>query len=451
MHKIAAAAGLLTLAVIAAAQTLRIPYQAAAPVIDALASDLPANLRDKSAAEVASLWPAWVTSSDRAIRARVARGDEDSLVNLWLYGTSFTARARATAGEASAPASSVEEIARLRLEDFLDGVAAPGANERLQFARRVLAERGADPSTPAGRERARRYMVDARRRVIDEFAATNRALASEATSTDPGARVAAYASIFRERGLSSDTSILADFGVATALEAIGRQGLLRAGGVRRVAVVGPGLDFTNKADGYDFYPQQTIQPFALVDTLTRLGLAAAGLRITTIDLSARVNDHLAAAVDRVSAGGSYVVTLPMDADEEWHASVAAYWKEFGSRIGDEVAAAPPPAAAGNVRSRAVRIAPAVVRSITPRNLNIVVERLDLPAGERFDLVVATNVLVYYDVFEQALAVANIAAMLKPGGVFLTNNAVPMKATAEYIRVAYTARQYDDVFWYQRQE
>ena len=32
-------------------------------------------------------------------------------------------------------------------------------------------------------------------------------------------------------------------------------------------------------------------------------------------------------------------------------------------------------------------------------------------------------LVYYDVFEQSLALANVAAMLRPGGVFLSNQAV----------------------------
>ena len=32
-------------------------------------------------------------------------------------------------------------------------------------------------------------------------------------------------------------------------------------------------------------------------------------------------------------------------------------------------------------------------------------------------------LLYYDVFEQSLALANVAAMLRPGGVFISNQAV----------------------------
>jgi hypothetical protein len=68
--------------------------------------------------------------------------------------------------------------------------------------------------------------------------------------------------------------------------------------------------------------------------------------------------------------------------------------------------------------------------------------------------VATNVLVYYDVFEQALALSNIAAMLREGGVFLTNNAVlptpPMKASAEYLKVGHSPQRYDELLWYQRE-
>ena len=272
--------------------------------------------------------------------------------------------------------------------------------------------------------------------MIAEFAATDRALAS-VTPSDAGARAAANASIFRERGLSADTSILSDYGVATALQAIRTQGALRAGTVRRAAIVGPGLDFTNKADGYDFYPQQTIQPFALIDTLRRNGLAAPDLRLTTFDISSRVNEHLKAAVERGGPAAGYVLTLPLDGDEEWTTELLAYWKAFGGTIGEDLAAAPAPEAAGNVRVRAVRVRPEAVRSIVPREVNIVVDRLSLASDERFDLIVATNVLVYYDVFEQALALSNIASMLRPGGVFLTNNAVfptpPMKPSAGYSR------------------
>jgi hypothetical protein len=52
-------------------------------------------------------------------------------------------------------------------------------------------------------------------------------------------------------------------------------------------------------------------------------------------------------------------------------------------------------------------------------VNIVVQRLD----RRFDLIVATNVFIYYDLLDQVLALGNVAAMLKPGGFLLSNNAL----------------------------
>ena len=55
------------------------------------------------------------------------------------------------------------------------------------------------------------------------------------------------------------------------------------------------------------------------------------------------------------------------------------------------------------------------------DVNIVTERLD---GEAFDLVIATNVFIYYDVLEQALAMSNVEAMLKPGAFLLANFSAP---------------------------
>ncbi|MCI0391227.1 MAG: class I SAM-dependent methyltransferase [Acidobacteria bacterium] len=40
-----------------------------------------------------------------------------------------------------------------------------------------------------------------------------------------------------------------------------------------------------------------------------------------------------------------------------------------------------------------------------------------------DLIIATTILVYYDVFEQSLALANIESALRPGGFLLSNNAL----------------------------
>jgi len=115
----------------------------------------------------------------------------------------------------------------------------------------------------------------------------------------------------------------------------------------------------------------------------------------------------------------------------------------------------PPPAAGRVDVRAVRVRPDVVQAITARDLNIILQRPDpLPDEERVDLIVATNILIYYDVFEQSLALANVARMLHSGGVLLTNNplfelpSIPVHQAGE-TRVAYTDAGADWIVWYQR--
>jgi len=260
--------------------------------------------------------------------------------------------------------------------------------------------------------------------------------------------------MFRDRGLSSDTSLLPAYAIERALESLRDERALGPGSVRRLAIVGPGLDFANKDNGFDFYPQQTIQPFALVDSLLRLDIAKADeLTVTTFDLSPRVNQHIEAARDRARGGSAYTLHLLLAAAEPWHSDTTAYWRRLGDRIGIETTPLAPPSGAGAIQVRAVRVSPRVVTSIVPMDLNIVLERLEPTAGERFDLVLATNTLVYYDVFEQMLALVNVGRMLRPGGVFLSNTPVPpvapMTLSERYTTVAFSDRQRDFVFAYHR--
>jgi len=63
-------------------------------------------------------------------------------------------------------------------------------------------------------------------------------------------------------------------------------------------------------------------------------------------------------------------------------------------------------------------------------------------------------LVYYDVFEQELALANIAAMLRHRGLFLSNAPVPpmppMKRSDRYSTVSYSEWLRDHLFWHERE-
>jgi hypothetical protein len=443
-----------------AAVKTNIQYVDARPILETLREDLlPAELRALTAAERESAWPGWVSRHDRTIRARLERGDEESVVNFLLFGTTFTKLARATERDLAQLAGQPGGVPGLiirRIEDFIAGIGSPGTNERLQFARQIVERQGIDPATAAGRNDTRRYFNDSLMRFSKEIASL-----SERRLNDPSVELPEKLTRFRDRGLSSDTSIFADFGIEKGLEAIKAAGLLGPGSVRRVAIVGPGLDFADKHEGHDFYPQQTIQPFAVIDSLIRLGLATPDqLRMATFDLSPRINHHLEAARERARANNAYAIELPRSMEPPWTQSLVSYWERFGDRIGEEVKAVAVPPSAGSVRVRAVRVRPSVVLSIVPQDVNIVLQRLEpLAADEQFDLIVATNLLLYYDVFEQSLALANVAKMLRPGGLFLTNNgiielpATPVEWVGDtdvtYFRLPGIGDTIDRLFWYRR--
>jgi hypothetical protein len=228
-----------------------IPYTDAKPVFDTLRPDLiPPDLRDETPAQREAMWDGWVSRRDADIRARILAGDEDSIVNFLLYGTSFTTRPRATDLDIEAlvahPAD-IPALVRERVDDLVAGLGVPDANERIQFARDVLLRNGIDPATPAGKEAARKYL-EARAVAMSSTGALRTRALLDTSSTELSDRL----TLFRERGLSSDTSIFIDFGIDAALAAVLRKGALMPGSVRRVAIVGPGLDFSVKLDGYDF-------------------------------------------------------------------------------------------------------------------------------------------------------------------------------------------------------
>jgi chemotaxis methyl-accepting protein methylase len=101
--------------------------------------------------------------------------------------------------------------------------------------------------------------------------------------------------------------------------------------------------------------------------------------------------------------------------------VRRYWQTFGDRIATPFQAPSSKAIADAAELRAVRARPSAVQRMSAVDMNIVTHRL---GGEAFDLVIATNVFIYYDVLEQALAMSNVEAMLKPGAFLLANFSAP---------------------------
>ena len=368
------------------------------------------------------------------------------MVNLLLFGTSFTKQPRIRVENITEASKS--GVLKARVDDLVAGLRNPGNNDRLVFLRNLLRSKGVDPAPrPTGV-----FIYENLQRVLKE----RLALADRAAGAGP-ASLLDRASLFHDRGVSLDTSILPDFAIEQTLRDLKQRGVLRESEVARVAVIGPGLDFIDKNEesGYDYYPQQTVQPFALYDSLTRLGLArSGGLSVTILDISSRVLDHLRRARERAKKHTGYVIQLPRDVGRPWPPDLIAYWHSLGDQIGMPVAPIPPPQIFQGLETRAVRVRPDVVLACRPVDLNIVLERLDLPAAERFDLIVGTNIFLYYDASEQALALENAGAMLKPGGLLLTNDKLPEDPESSMRLAGTTVVSYDDrareaVGWYRK--
>jgi len=229
--------------------------------------------------------------------------------------------------------------------------------------------------------------------------------------------------VFAQRGISLDTSLFPSFALEEALVHAKRKGLFRRA-ILRVAVIGPGLDVINKDEGWDFYPEQSIQPFLLADSLVRLGISdPRKLEIRTFDISDQVNRHLGNIRARARTGIGYTVQLPLRLDIRWLPGARSYWKRAGTAIG-HFAQPLRNGGSAELAYKAIVFPASEIMQLNPVDLNVIYQREDLPESKKLDLVVATNIFVYYGTFEQALAMNNIGAMLSPDGLLLTNDALP---------------------------
>ena len=386
---------------------------------------------------------------------RLARGDADTIVNWLLFGTTFTTQPRAL--PAVVAPGALRPLVASRSHDLVAALSTPGADERRAFARQLLETRGLRFTSPEQRLDAERYLITEVERVLAEWQRYARELEQDRRLNDPSADLAARSKLFRDRGLSLDTSLAPAFAIEQTLTQLKARGFLREGAVARVAIVGPGLDFSDKNAGYDFYPQQTVQPFALLDSLRRLQLAPRGAlpAITTYDLSPRVNAHLRRAHENARQRAEYMMHLAIDTSVPWTQAFIAYWRRAGDAIGTSHIERPPPVLGSAVQSRVLHIRSDAVLHIAPEDLDIVTQRDD---DVMFDVVVATNVLVYYDTLNQSLALANIAAMLKPDGLLLTNNALLELPEIGMESIGYTTVVYSDrrddgdhILWYRRRK
>jgi len=405
-----------------------ISLDAAQPILKSFADALPGDLQ-KTPDQAA--WFAWVQGQDASIRKRLELGEEDTLTNLLRFGVTYTSEYQidreylAKYGQSTL----VNAFAENRANDLVRALASPTANEGMLEMRAFLIKRGYSFKTPQDRARVKQHLLDNLAHMRDEFAQFREKLKTADESEQ--------AQLYAQRGISLDSNLWPDYALDLSLGELVKAGMLKPGSVRRIAIIGPGLDFANKEYGNDFYPPQSIQPSAVLDSLIRLGLTDPNsFELSTFDISPSVNIHLARAQKNAIAGKHYVVQLPWNSavpfNPEYLTAFTTYWQSLGSMVGATVEpVAVPLKLAQDIHIRAVSVRPEISRRITPVDMNIVYQRMDAAdPDEKFDLIIGTNIFIYYGAFEQSLARANLAAMLKPGGFALSNDLLADKVPSQ---------------------
>jgi hypothetical protein len=394
-----------------------------------MAGVLPPALKDAHPLD-ANAWNAWVRSEDAEIRKRLERGEEDTLTNQLRFGVTYTKEYRIDREYLSSYGHStlVDAFAQNRADDLIRALRSPSGSAGMKEMRSFLQRKGFSLDTPADRARIKKYLLDNLARMRDELNAYREKIKTTGQS--------GLSELYANRGISLDTNLWPDYDLDQELQRLIKTGVLQPGSIRRIAVVGPGLDFANKEAGNDYYPPQTTQPFAILDSLLRLKVAdASSLKLYTLDISPLVNIHVQRIHAAALAGQPCTVQLPWNTTvprtPDYLAGFKLYWQAWGGQIGTAVPPiSPPTATAAELMVRAVKIRPDIVSRVSPIDMNIVFQHVSVSQDQQFDLIIGTNVFIYYGAFEQSLARANLASMLKPGGLVLTDEmlaeAVPSK-------------------------
>jgi hypothetical protein len=355
--------------------------------------------------------------------SRVREGDLDHLVFYLLQSTHFTAL------PAIEPALSakglMETLDPAEREAFLRGSRVPPARVPPPVrARGAALARALDSPDPDARltyfrSLARAAFPNAGRRedeILKEYARVMR-FVYDKEFVAQRAGPAAVAELYRARGLSTDTAVEAGYVVYTGLGILksldpGRQ-------IRRVLIVGPGLDLAPRTSLLETSPPESYQPWAVIDALVSLGLSRlADLTVVGADINPRVVDHLRRSRS-VPPSLALVSGIAETPTVQFSQDYRDYFAQLGRSIGDTQ-----PAANGlpGHLSKTLRVRAEAARTLDAEPLDIVTARLNTPA---FDLIIATNILPYFDDTQLVLAMTNIAGMLAPGGVFLHNEARPV--------------------------
>ncbi len=335
---------------------------------------------------------------------RVREGDLDHLVFYILQSTHFT---KLPPIEPALSARDMMQGGRSGRGRYDDGLPPP-VNARIAAFLKALDSTSSDPRLTYFRGLLAAES-DRRRAIQSAYLRAMVFLQGKEFLAKRGA--AEPALFYRTRGLSTDTAVEAGFAVHEGLSVL--EALDPSRRIRRVLIVGPGMDLAPRTGMLEVGPPESYQPWAVIDSLVALGLARLDdLEVVAADVNPRVVDHLRKSAEHPPSL-QLVTGLRATNGLAFTQPYRDYFTALGRSVGTVRGA--PKVPEGHL-AKTVRVNPQTGRVLRAETLNVVTDRL----GERFDLVIATNVLVYFDDVELTLALANIAAMLTPDGVFLHN-------------------------------
>ncbi len=358
---------------------------------------------------------------------RIREGDLDHLIFYLLQSTRFTSlppiepalSAKALVDsldaqqrevflrEARVVPSQIPSDVRSRTAALVRSLESANSDPRLSYFRELV--QSAFPLKRDRREALLREYLRAMRFVYEkEFVAQR--------SQRVGEEVA---KLYRTRGLSTDTAVEAGCLVYVGLGVL--KSLAPDRRVRRVLIVGPGLDLAPRTSLQEAGPPQSYQPWAVIDALVGLGLSSvADLNVVGADINPRVVNHL-----RRSQSNPPTLTLVSGIRNSDTVRLSTEYRDYFAQLGRSLGAIdarPAPAEAEGHLYKTVKVQAPVARVLSAETLDVVTERLE---ARPFDLIVATNILPYFNDVELVLAMTNISAMLAPGGIFLHNEARPL--------------------------
>ncbi len=372
-------------------------------------------------------FPTYLDRLRQTHATRVREGDLDHLIFYLLQSQTFTtlpalepalsAKALVEGFEVkereaflrtgAASVARVPEGVRARIGALLRALGAPSRDERILYFGELV-----QATFPQAGERAnglsREYLRVMRFVYQKEFVAQRSLKPAEA-----------IAELYRSRGLSTDTAVEAGYVVSIGLGIV--KGLAPEQRIRKVLIVGPGLDLAPRTGLLEVGPPQSYQPWAVMDALVANDLSRLDeLEVVAADINPRVVAHIRRA--RSTPPTLNLVSEIGDSDTvELSADFRNYFAALGRSIGAQGTS---PAAGAPVKGhlrRTIKTSVEAARTLRGETLDIVTDRL---REGGFDLIVATNILPYFDDGELMLALSNIAGMLAPGGVFLHNEARP---------------------------